>query len=356
MKPARRRLLLRLPLALVIVVAGSYFLFNAWLESSGGRDALANALANRIGMPVELGQEFSIMLLPSIGVSGDGLRVGGNPEAGPFLDGREYKLAVAPGALLERRLVIETVQLRDAAVYPERFEQKQRPPKETKEGELRIPEIRQFVFEDIRIVFSGQEIPLQTIAFTEFAPGRATPCSIESVGLGQIEGRLTWKSADGKLDLACTWSGNELGAADIEAQLSLADYTGHVDAALSTGSGPVQIGLRSGFAYGPEGLDLEGLLLDAASQQLTGSGCIRRGPPLSFHFDLQADTLDLEPLERLAPDGGDAGSGLPADLRLRLRVRELQGRGALAQDAELRIGGLPECGPSGMPVGAKAIQ
>jgi hypothetical protein len=165
------------------------------------------------------------------------------------------------------------------------------------------------------------------------------------------------------LDLACTWSGQELGIADLEAELNLADYTGRVNVKLSPGSGPGPVGLRAGFAYGPKGLALDGLLLDAASQQLTGSGCILRGPPLSFNFDLQADKLNLEPLEpmlNLAPTGKDAGkdvgSGLPVDLHLRLRVRELQGRGALAQDAELRIGDLPECGLSGMPVGTKTIQ
>jgi hypothetical protein len=356
MKPVLRRLLLLLPLGLLILAGVSYFLLDAWLESSGGREALASALASRIGMPVELDQEFNIMLLPSIGVSGEGLRVGGNPKAGPFLSGGEYELAVALGPLLDRRMVIETARLKGAVVYPERFEREQRPPQKNVEGGIGVPEIRQFVFEDIRIVFPGRDIPLRKIAFTEFAPGSETPFSIESVGLGKIEGGLTWNPSTGMLDLGCTWSGHELGVAEIEAEFSLTEYTGSMDATLSPEPGPGQIRLRSGFDYLPEGLILDGLILDAASQELGGSGCIRRGPPLSVNLDLRAESLDLEPLEHFVPAGGDAGAGMPLDLRLRLRVRELRGRGAVAQEAELRIGALPECGPPGMPVGAKAIQ
>ena len=70
-----------LVVVLLLLPVGLYWLADAWLESSGGRQMLEQELGARFGMSVSLEGEFDLMLLPDIGVSGTELVIGG--EAGP---------------------------------------------------------------------------------------------------------------------------------------------------------------------------------------------------------------------------------------------------------------------------------
>lgn len=63
-----RNTLLVLCCLLILTPPAAYFGFDAWLESSGGREMLEKNLSGRAGMDISLEGEFDLMLLPDIGV------------------------------------------------------------------------------------------------------------------------------------------------------------------------------------------------------------------------------------------------------------------------------------------------
>lgn len=292
MKPLARNLLLLLVVLLLSLPFAAYWLLNAWLESSGGRQMLEQELSGRIGMSVRLAGDFDLMLLPELGVSGTRLLVGGESDSPElFALFEEFEISVKLKPLFQRQVIVEWIRLTGGRVYPDRYL-----PVSTAgdTGPSRLPEIRELALRDFEIVLPGENEPLRLKALevTDFAEGRQTAFALEVETLVTASGWLLWD-------------------------------TGH-----------------SGIRFG----DLE---LALGGQALAGKGCLLMEEPWSVRMNLQADSIDVDALLDTLPDpdtGTGGGDGeLPVDLRARLSVRELRSSGVTAEGVELEVGEEADC-------------
>jgi hypothetical protein len=351
MKTLTRRLLLLVPATLLLLFAGVYFFLGAWLESAGGRRAVERALSERLGMPVTLQGEFDIMLLPSIGVSGTDLVLGPPGPASEFARSREYAVALAVRPLLDRRLLIQSIELGDGRLYPARLSPGGATAP-TGPASLRLPEIRGLAVREFEIVTAdggGRTVFVQAFELQDFAVGRAAPFRLAVAGYGVFDGQLLWDAQRPALLLDSAWTGLLSG------QLRL-----RVDAALAAGSGMAQAAWIPGAAQGEGGeirLELDyatvrgglffsGIRLDAGGQSAAGTGCLRLQGAPSLNLWLESSRLDydaLPALPSLIGGGGEESAGVSAQLNLRLAADEARAGGAVARDAVFLVGEEPDC-------------
>jgi hypothetical protein len=290
MKPAARKRIALLLVFLLSLPFAVYWLLNAWLESSGGRQMLEQELSGRIGMSVRLAGDFDLMLLPQVGVSGTRLLIGGAADSPDlFALFGEFEISVRLKPLFQRQVVVEWIRLTGGRVYPERY----RPAVSAVDPvATRLPEIRELALRDFEIVLPGDQEPLRltSLEITDFAEQRQTAFALEVESLATAVGWLLW---------------------DTE---------------------------RSGIRFG----DLE---LSVGRQSLGGAGCLLLGEPWSVRVDLQAVSIDADAvLETLPVSGAEGGQGgLPVDIRARLRVGEIRSGGVVAEGVELAVGEEPDC-------------
>ncbi|MDX1380284.1 MAG: hypothetical protein R3233_04145 [Xanthomonadales bacterium] len=359
MKRSVRRLLLLAPLLVVLLLAGAYLLLDAWLEGAGGRRAVENALAERLNMPVNLNGRFDVMLLPAIGVSGTDLVIGAPGAASEAARSGRYAVALALLPLLDGQLLIESFELEDGTFYFERW---------AVNGEagdaggtaaaLQLPEIRAFSVRDFDIhAGKGEPVHLQRFAVEDFAAGAAAPFELAVAGFGEMAGELNWNASRQELGIDADWSDLLPGTLRVQAVAGLGLGRGSAEAAWApAGVDPATAGLRLAFAYGlvPEGVRLDDLRLEAGSQAVSGDGCVLAGEPIALHLDLTTPAIDFDALpdlaalgEALEPPAGDVSQGTDSGpalvLNLRLRADEARLQGALARQAELGMGGAPDC-------------
>jgi hypothetical protein len=192
MKTLTRRLLLLVPVVLLLVFAGAWLFLGAWLESAGGRRAVERALSERLGMPVTLQGEFDIMLLPSIGVSGTDLVLGPPGPDSELGRSREYAVALAVRPLLDRRLLIQSIELGGGRFYPARV-----PPGDatTPNGSaaLQLPEISALEVREFEIVSAdggGRTTLLQAFELQDFAAAARLLFRLAVEGYGEFDGQL----------------------------------------------------------------------------------------------------------------------------------------------------------------------
>jgi len=347
---ARRRLLLSIIIALLLLPAIAYWLADSWLESAGGREVLQRALSDRLGMPVELRGEFNIMLLPEPGVSGTELVVGGAGVDEVFISNKNYQLAVALRPLFEKRLLIRSVRLEGGVVYPENFSRSTREQADASAGSGFSPEIERFLLEDFQLNLPGEsatQILVRELAFSEFAAGRPTPFSLVTEGFGQLEGEVTWSDGGQLLDLEMDWAGQALGSATLTAQLHLPDKTGGIDLQYLPWSGGSKITLEASYLVQAEALMLPYLRLAAAGQSISGEGCLLQGETAALNLVMKASVLNLDSFQAMLPEtisgGGSSNGKFPLQLNLRLSVSELSAQGAVAHGAVLHVGEEPDC-------------
>lgn len=292
MKPRSRNLVLLLLVIVLSMPFAAYWLADAWLESTGGRQMLEQELSRRLGMSVRLEGEFDLMLLPDIGVDGTVLLIGG--EAGApslFSSFREFEISVALKPLLKRQVVVEWIRLTGGRVYPDRYRSATGA---DSNGSTRLPEVQELTLRDFEIVLPGENTPplkLRSLEVSDFAPARPTPFTLEIEALVTASGWLLWDSA--------------------------------------------QPGIRFG--------DLQ---LDLSGQTLGGIACLLLNP-WTLHADLQADELNMDAL-RDGLSGFESGSGsgsteLPLDLRVRLRLDRLHASGVVAEGVAISLGENPDC-------------
>lgn len=289
----RTRVLLMLTTLLLLPFA-LYWLADAWLESSGGRQLLEQELSARLGMRVRLGGEFDLMLLPDIGVSGTDLVIG--REAGAegssfFANSREFEVSVALRPLFNRQVIIDWIRLTGGRVYPDRYA-----PSGNDQGSslTQLPEIRELVLRDFEFVLDQENevvLRLKELQVSDFAEGRRAALFIEVEDLVTLDGWLFW----------------DLGQSRIE-------------------FGDLQV--------------------DLAGQQLSGNVCLLLQHPRSLDLDFSAGVFDLDALRKNLPEMGEGGGDLPFDIRARLSVEELSSSGVIARGVVLNLGQDPDCGPS----------
>ena len=116
------KMMIFLPLGLLAILFLLVLVAGAWLESSAGRRELETALAGSLGMPVQLKGDFNIALLPAVGVSGTELSIGSSGSGAPFIQSREYHVAVKLLPLINGELSVLSFSaaggLLDLARYP----------------------------------------------------------------------------------------------------------------------------------------------------------------------------------------------------------------------------------------------
>jgi hypothetical protein len=354
LKPAARRILLLLPLLLAMLFAGAWLLLDAWLESAGGRQAVERALQDRIGLPVRLQGEFSVMLLPSIGVSGTELLVGDAGSAGEVATAGEYAVSLALLPLLERRFVIRSVTFAAGSLYLARWPGSG---PDATGGSAELPEIERLEIRDLRIFSAGPtDAPylLRELSIERFAPDRASPVHVESADLGSWAGALTWQPGRAALGLEVVGSGPWPGRIDLRivALMDVASGTLAGDWVEGTADreAPPTARLSLDWKSAPGGLRLEGIRLVADPLLVEGKGCLLTETSTELHLDLVAERVDVDTLPDLsafagsaepAPTAPDSASGL--DVNLRLRAAEWLAGGAVARQAELQLGDVPDC-------------
>ena len=278
MKWLRRLLAFALLTAALFVAAA--FALDAWIESSGGRQVVERTLSDAVGLPVRLGGDFDVHLLPP-GASGTDFIVMDETASVVNLRSRAYDLALELRPLLRREFRVDSLRLEWLVL-----------------GE---PGAAQFALPSVEV--SG------------FAIGQPTDIDVELGWLGSVAAVASWHPEDSRVAFELAWSAQERD--DIELQGSL--------------------------EYAPEGVYLPGLTLSAEGQRVWGSACFltAAGPVLAL--DLEAGALDLDALEKVMPGGQGGSMPLPFDLALRLRADTLLRGSVEASGALLEVGPAPNC-------------
>ena len=363
MKAAIRRLLLFLPVLFVLLFAGAYLLAGAWLESRGGRQAIEQELSRRLGVPVNLQGDFSIALLPSVGVAGTDLVIGEPGTASELGRSAEYAVELAVRPLLHGTLVVESFHLAGGRLYLERL-----PPSgdaavdaNSETAAPGLPDIGSFTIRDFEIVTAGDSrLLLQEFTLEGFVSGRPAPFRLAVADYGVLAGSLDWREAASELVLSAAWSDYLPGLLQLRLQLrfraGLAAAAGDLEADWSppgvAADAPAAIRMAANYALRPGGIGFPDFRLDLGTQHAAGDGCLAFGDTPALHLDLASPLIDLDALPDLSELAAFGGGGTEEEsaaidsvvsLNLRLRAAVARGGGAVAREAVLQAGGEPDC-------------
>ena len=274
-----RRLLIVLLFFLLTAVA-LYFGSIAWLESSGGRQAIEKQLSAAAGMPVRLAGTFYLSLLPFPRAEGTELVV--TDAAGIDLArSRAFSVDLALKPLLKRQFLVDRLELEWLT--------------------LGAP--------------GGPRMALPSVAISGFEPGSETGLAVDLGGLGAVDGTFTWRPEQAEVGLDLTWA--------------------------TEGRDPID--LSAVVAYFTDHARFEDLAASIGGQQLAGRGCLLTDNGPRLNLDLQAGILDLEALVAAIPGGQGTAGGLPLELNLRLSADEMRRGDLRAIDSVLEIGDAPLC-------------
>ena len=276
-----RRALILSPLILAALFAAAYFALVYWLESAGGRQALEKTMADRIGMPVSLGGDFDIRLLPSVGVSGTQLLVSDPVTGEELATGNYYETDLALAPLFREELEIRHVLI---------------------EGlKLKLPD--------------GNGLFFPRISVGAFAFNRPTDFEVDWSWMGRLDGQFAWHPEESRLWLDALWRVEDRD----------------------------EIAYRGDIVIQPGKMSFADSELIVGDQAVNGEGCLLLDGGPELNLLLAADRLDLDALLENIPAGqGDPGS-LPVQLNLRLDAAEIRRGGIVARETRLEVGGQPSC-------------
>lgn len=355
MRAGTRRLLLALPVLLALLFLAAYLLVDAWLEGAGGRRALERALQDRIGLPVRLEGEFRVMLLPSVGVSGTALVVGEPGPATELLRSDRYAVALALEPLFHRRLLIESVEFGSGTLHLERWPESEEPSTGAAHSSVQLPEIEHLEILDFKVFAAAdgdQPYLLRELGIKQFAAGRASPFRLEVQDYGAWDGSLTWDPQRSALDVTAAGAGFWSGEIRLHARALLDAGTGNL--ALDWAGGAEDSGrgrearLSLTYALVAGGVRMHGIRLAAEPLLVEGEGCLLTGARPALHLELAAGRVDADALPDWAAltgptetEAADTAVGL--DLNIRLKAAEMLAGGAVARQAVLQVGGVPDC-------------
>lgn len=289
---------------LALALLGAWYGLHAWLESAGGRDALAAEISRRAGMPVELGEDFEVVLYPSIGAGGDRLRLGGDS---PYLEAERYQVSVALEPLWQRQIVIEEIRLADGWIDFERLAAtSDEGASETADPAgkpLQLPVVDLLEVRNFRIrglAPAAVPLVLDRLLLEDFRPAQWTDLEVEIANWGEMAAKL------------------------------------RLDAALSEAR-------------------LDDVSLRLLGQQIRGEACVALTKRTYLRAELVAERLDGDALitraSALWPAGEPSDSvpripdELPLDLQIRLQVERLIFQDAEADDVLLTLGPAPATTP-----------
>jgi hypothetical protein len=276
-----RRALLFVPLALVLLMAVAYVAAETWLESAGGKRALEKTLSSRIGMPVRLGGDFNLRLLPSVSVSATQLAVS-DPSTGE---------EVATGNYIEADLAL-------APLFREELD------------------VSRLSVEGLRFNLpGGNGLFFPRVTLASFGIGRPTEFDIDWNWMGRLNGQFTWFASESRVHLNVLWRAQERD----------------------------DIGYRGSIVYGPGVVRFGDSEVTLGKQSANGGGCLLMGDPPQLNLVLKAGRLDVDELMKNVPGGQGATGSLPVELNLRLDAAEIRRGETVAYDTKLELGRQPAC-------------
>jgi hypothetical protein len=385
-----KKVALFVPLGVAALLFLLVLIADAWLESRAGRRELENALESSLGMPVQLQGDFDISLLPALGVSGTDLSIGSNDTDAPFVQIRDYQVAVKLLPLINGELSVLSFSAAGGLLDPARYPGAGAKARSAGKSEFRLPEIERLLLEDIRIILPGQgdnSVSIDRLELDSFRAGEPSALTLElsllssamtsanlsldskllvESGLRQlsleidalnfksealilhgINGRLSWQMAGQLLDGQLSWQEPGLGSARLTSRLSIASNEGHLEFSF-TGEGQSHtLDASLNFERREKGLYFPEISASFGAQQTTGNGCYLAQETSSLHLLMASDYIDVEKLDSLIPgDSGMAsglGDDLPVELNVKLAVQEIHAAGAIARNVEISLGRQPDC-------------
>ncbi|MDT8319215.1 MAG: hypothetical protein RQ826_01675 [Xanthomonadales bacterium] len=350
MSPRLRRTLWLLPLGLPLLFVALLWLLAYWLESAGGRRMVEQRVGEAIGMPVTLGGDFGVRLLPRIGVTGSNLVIGGPVQDAVFARSERFAISIALRPLLRRELIVEGLSLVHGSLYPGNYQGASGPV--STNGELVLPVLREVTLRDFTLVLGaddGLEITITQGVMTDFATGPAAPFTLEIEDYGRVEGALGWAADPGRFELTALWQSG-WGELETTVDYSVSDSDGELKASLRLQELADPLRLELGFVIKEAGVSLSEISLGLAAQSASGWACLLTGPSPSAHIALHSKRLDLD---NVFPAGGNGSSpealaanlawNPPLALNARLQVTEFHAAGAVVRGAVFSTGVEPDC-------------
>ena len=219
---------------LCLLLVGAWYGLHAWLESAGGKQALADAISKRTGISVELGTEFHVVLYPVIGAGGDGLRVNGREPGQYVLQSDSYQVSVALAPLWDGQVVIEEIRLSDGTLDLSQLPELEPGGDAGGKNPAALPEIEVFQVSRFQVIPAkdAEAVAVENFRLAGFSAGQWSEVELGVEDLGRLEARLRLDSSVSLLELdalAITLIGQQLtGRACLERRNppALAAYLG----------------------------------------------------------------------------------------------------------------------------------
>ncbi len=386
MKRVYRRILWGLMILVTgVVLAG--VAANAWLESSGGRQLLQNALQDSLGRPVRLEGDFGIRLLPRLRITGEGLQLGSVTGDAVVASSRRYAAAVELRPFLRGEIRIASISVQGGMLDLNAFLGEDRAPGAADSGAGgQWPSIASLELADFQLLLPGgtDRVVIQRLLLTDFRPGQNAGLQLQaswlqdqsesaavsldgvltihqqpmtvSLEVREMEfsyGRFGLQAVQGHFDLQETTSElqGQLSAMLDANRLTLAwqvryadGLSGALQASHHASTVEIEDTLAAQFELRQQQLNVRGLRLSLGGQELDGAGCLQFGQAPRLSMELQAAELDLDALYARLPEQDTTGSDWPVELAVIVRIARAHGAGATATDVEVRVGDEPACG------------
>jgi hypothetical protein len=397
MKRPLKMLFLALPVLLFALLALIIAAADAWLESASGRRAVETALTRSVGMPVRLAGNFSLDVIPPVGVSGTDLLIGETGGSALFASSREFRLVLEALPLLSRELIITSLHLAQGVVDPRHYREKAGDGSDT--GRVNVPSIGSLVLEEFRILTasgSGSAIEIHSLRLDEFGGNGPAAFALdasfdaegESVAQMNATGNLNltgaerlsldfetltvgadplfltgdggtihWRTGERLIEARIKWREESLGELETQAIARLADQESGEPAGAVSGtitarlirpqvSGGLDLDVE--FSHNRENWVFPSLDLTLDSYRVSGRGCLLAAPAHSLQLQLRSESMDLDRLAEFFPSTGQGGDGATPDFGflggVELYISEARIGGAVAHGVRISTGQAPDCG------------
>ena len=391
MKLRTKHLFWILPLFLLFVFGLLSMAASAWLESSGGRQLVQNALGNSLGFPVQLAGDYRLKLFPRIRFTGTQLHMEHVRGDAPFAGSEEFTAVIELMPFLRKDIRITSLRLSKGFLDLPRLSGAAKPAGSPGTSEITLPSVGLVQLDDFRVILdeSGRQLHLGSLQLEDFVPGEQARLGFE-VSLRDEEEQLASLSAKSRIrlepgDLSVRVDVEQLGFAwgeisatglqgelewDASSRRLLADLHGpagsqasfRLDLSLSpTPAGiieaeyyhpqtalPSRIRLR--FVQEGDAVGLEFQQLELAGQVITGKGCIGLAEKPVLNLMLESEELDLDKLYSLVPETEGESSELAVEPAIHIQVGAARFSGAEATGVDVLIGGAPDCSLLSFPL------
>ncbi len=384
-----KRMYSRILWGLIILVIGVVLAgvaANAWLESSGGRQLLQNALQDSLGRPVRLEGDFGIKLFPRLRVSGKGLQVGTVTGEAVVASSRRYSAAVELRPFLRGEIRIASVSVQGGQLNLNAFLGEDRGSGAADSGTGgQWPSIASLELVNFQLLLpdGADRVVIQRLLLTDFQPGQRAGLGLQaswlqgqsesaavslngaltihqqpmivmldlqqmafnygSFRLDAVQGDLLWQESTSELQGQLN-AMMDLNRLTLAWQVQYANgLSGALQASHHTSAAAVVDRLAVQFELRQHQLDVSGLELSLGGQGLGGAGCLQFGEKPRLSLELQAAELDMDALYARLPEQDAAGSDWPLDLAIIVRIAKARGAGTIATDVEVRVGDEPAC-------------